>query len=302
VKTVEFSFPIEIGAVNDIDLLANGDTLLIQGTENQQILVDRESVIRLPEGWSCPEFPFVRDLTDGRILVVDTGFDVAGEKNAWILNRNGQIAANFAIGSAAVEIVCLNGMIAVAYHPDSARAHGYQVHPIQRAGIAFYDLNGQLTSGFNQESSWRGLSVSNIRCMTRINSTQLLFAPETATQSGRDIENPIVIYDFASRSPIVIEAPFARPEALAMTGHWIHMASPEGWEDQIITFDPKRKISQHRGDFQGLFRGHESGGFLCQLSAADYALVLPGEMSESVWYDEFFDGNIGNLNPPDSVS
>jgi hypothetical protein len=55
----------------------------------------------------------------------------------------------------------------------------------------------------------------------------------------------------------------------------IHLASPEGWEDQIITFDPAEKISQHRGEFLGIFRGLEGGAFLAQLSSADFAVVLP---------------------------
>lgn len=61
-----------------------------------------------------------------------------------------------------------------------------------------------------------------------------------------------------------------------MDENLIQLASPEGWEDQIITFDAETKISQHRGEFLGIFRGLEGGAFLAQLSAADYAVVVPG--------------------------
>lgn len=57
----------------------------------------------------------------------------------------------------------------------------------------------------------------------------------------------------------------------------IHLASLEGWEDQIITFDPKTKISQHRGEFLGIFRGLEGGAFLSQLSNSDYVVIVPEE-------------------------
>lgn len=235
----------------------------------------------LPEPWSNPDFPFVRAMPDGRVLIVDTGFEAGLRANAWILRSDGGVDACFEIGSAAVEISCLWGLIAVAYHPISARAHGHTIQPLQKAGIAFYDLTGRLVMGLNQELSRLDVTCENVRCMTALSRSQLLFAPERLSVRGSDVENPLVIFDVALRRPQVYTGPHPRPEALTMDPNGlIHLASLEGWEDQIITFDPETKISQHRGEFLGIFRGLEGGAFLSQLSSSDYVVIAP-EAAES---------------------
>jgi hypothetical protein len=285
-KVFEFPFPIEIGSVCDLDFMPGGSPLTIQGTFNQQVLIREDARFALPEGWSSPEFPFIRHLPDGRSLVVDSGYKAARKKNAWILNARGQIDANFEVGSAAVEIAGLWGMIAVAYHPLSAKAHGHQVQPLQRTGVAFFDLSGRLIMGFNQEAATVGVSVENVRCLTALSRSQILFVPERLTVHGKDVANPVVLFDCATRRPRIFSAPYAKAEAVTMADGLIHLSSPEGWEDQIITFDPERKISQHRGEFLGIFRGLEGGAFLAQLSAADYSVVVPGAPDAFAPYDE----------------
>lgn len=275
-KIFDFPFPIEIGAVCDLDFMPDGSPVSIQGTPAHQVILWQDQRIDLPENWSCPDFPFIRYLPSGRFLAVDTNYRVSCGKNAWIISPQGRVEANFEIGSAAVEIAGLWGMIAIAYHPISARAHGHQVQPLQRAGVAFFDYSGRLIMGFNQEAARVGVNVENVRCMTALSRSQILFIPERLTIQGQEVENPVVLFDCASRLPRVFSAPFARAEGVAMTGGWIHLASPEGWEDQIITFDAETKISQHRGEFLGIFRGLEGGAFLAQLSSADYAVIVPG--------------------------
>ena len=274
-RIFDFPFPIEIGSVCDLDFLPNGEPITIQGYESRQILASGSRTLPMPEGWSSPEFPFIRYLPDGRILIVDTSFHLANGRNAWILDQRGKVDAHFESASAAVEIAGLWGLIAVAYHPLSARAHGHQIQPIQRAAIAFFDLKGRLVMGFNQEAAAVGVHAENIRCMTALSRSQLLFVPERLTVHGEEIENPLVVFDCASRRPRIYSAPFGKAEAVSMVDGLIHLASPEGWEDQIITFDADTKISQHRGEFLGIFRGIEGGGFLAQISSADYAVVIP---------------------------
>lgn len=274
-KVFDFPFPIEIGAVCDLDFMPDGTPISIQGSESHQVLIWGSKRLLLPESWSSPDFPFIRYLPDGRVLVVDSGFNAARCKNAWILNQRAAIEAHFEIGSAAVEIAGLWGLVAVAYHPHSAKAHGHQIQPLQKAGIAFFDLQGRLVMGFNQEAAKVGVAIENVRCMTALSRSQLLFVPERLTVQGQEVANPVVLFDCATRCPRVFTAPFGRAEAVSMADGWIHLASPEGWEDQIITFDPEAKISQHRGEFLGIFRGLEGGAFLAQLSAADYAVIAP---------------------------
>lgn len=276
VKIYDFPFPIEIGSVCDLDFLPDGTSLTIQGSEAHQVILLGQRRLTLPEGWSCPEFPFIRYLPCGRFLVVDTGYAQGGEKNAWLMDQKGRIEAHFEIGSAAVEIAGLWSMIAVAYHPLSAKAHGHQIQPLQRTGIAFFDTNGRLLMGFNQEAARYGIAIENVRCMTALSRSQLLFVPERLWIHGQEVENPVVLFDFATRKPRVFSAPHPRAEAVTMEDGSIHLASPEGWEDQIITFDAETKISQHRGEFLGVFRGLEGGAFLAQLSASDYAVIVPG--------------------------
>jgi hypothetical protein len=276
VKITEFQFPIEIGSVCDIDFMPNGRALSIQGSESHHVVIWGDQRLALPETWSAPEFPFIRYLPDGRAFIVDSGFFASRRKNAWIMNSQGRIDAHFEIGSAAVEVAALWGLIAVAYHPISAKAHGHQIQPLQRTGIAFFDLNGRMIMGFNQEAAKYGVSVENIRCMTALSRSQLLFVPERLTIHGKEVENPIVHFDCATKRPKVFSAPHPRSEAITMGEGLIQLASPEGWEDQIITFDVETKISQHRGEFLGIFRGLENGAFLAQLSSADYAVVKPG--------------------------
>ncbi len=274
-KIFDFPFPIEIGAVCDLDFMPDGSPVTIQGTPARQVILWQDRRIDLPDEWTCPDFPFIRYLPSGRFLAVDTNYQMARKKNAWIINPRGEMEANFEIGSAAVEIVGLWGMIAVAYHPYSAKAQGHQVQPLQRAGIAFFDTSGRMIMGFNQEAARVGVYVENVRCMTALSRSQIIFVPERLTVEGQEVENPVVLFDCATRLPRVFSAPFPRAECVAMSGGWIHLASPEGWEDQIITFDAETKISQHRGEFLGIFRGLEGGAFLAQLSSADYAVIVP---------------------------
>jgi len=281
VKVYEFPFQIEIGSVADLDFTPDGRTISIQGSGNHQVLLWDGERIDLPEAWSSPETPVVRHLPDGRVLIVDTGFQAGRGKNAWILTRRGTIDAHFEIGAAAVEIACLWGLIAVAYHPVSAKALGYPVQPVQRAGIAFFDFHGKLIMGFNQEAAAVDVSIENVRCMTALSRSQIIFVPERLTLNGRDIVNPVVLFDCATRRPTIYSAPFPRAEAVTMADGLIQLASPEGWEDQIITFDAETKISQHRGEFLGIFRGLEGGAFLAQLSSADYAVIVPERLQEA---------------------
>ena len=281
-KVYEFPFGIAIGAVCDLDFLPSGSPISIQGTTNHQVLIWDQKRVQLPAEWSNPEFPFVRALPDGRALVVDTGFAAGLRRNAWILNSHGTVESNFEIGSAAVEISALWGLVAVAYHPISARAHGHTVQPLQKAGIAFYDLQGRLVMGLNQELARLDVSVENVRCMTALSRSQLLFAPEKLTVKGEEVENPIVLFDCASRRPQIFSGPQPRPEAVTMANGLIQLASLEGWEDQIITFDPETKVSHHRGEFLGIFRGLEGGAFLSQLSSSDYVVIVPEAIEQQV--------------------
>jgi hypothetical protein len=275
-KIIEFPFPIEIGSVCDIDFFQDGSQLSIQGSHSQQVLMWNQKRIALPADWSCPEFPIIRALLDGRALVIDTGFYAARQKNAWIINSSGNVEAHFEIGSAAVDVVVLHGMLAVAYHPISAKAFGHQIQPLQRTGIAFFDYQGRTLMGFNQEAAKYGISVENVRCMTALSRSQIIFVPEKLSVCGEAVENPVVHYDCASGRPRIYSAPMPRAEAVTMADGLIQIASPESWEDHIITFDAETKISQHRGEFLGIYRGLEGGAFLAQLSTSDYAVVIPG--------------------------
>jgi len=281
VKIFDFPFPIEIGSVCDLDFIPNGTPISIQGHESHQVLMWGNQRISLPESWSAPEFPIVRYLPNGRALLVDTSFRAARRENAWIVNSIGKVEAHFELGSAAVEISALWGLIAVAFHPISAKANGHQIQPLQRTGIAFFDHSGRIIMGLNQEIAQVGVQVENIRCMTPVSRSQVLFVPERLTVHGKEIENPVCLFDCATRRPKVFSAPFARSEAVAMAQGLLHLASPEGWEDQIITFDPGTEISQHRGEFLGIFRGLEGGGFLSQLSSSDYAMIQPGSPNDT---------------------
>jgi hypothetical protein len=275
VKVFEFPFGISIGSVCDLDFTPSGSPISIQGTSHLQVLIWDQKRVELPAQWTNPDFPFVRALPDGRALIVDTGFNAGLRPNAWVLSADGKIESNFEIGSAAVEIAALWGLIAVAYHPISAKAHGHTVQPLQKAGIAFYDLSGRLVMGLNQELARLDVTVENVRCMTALSRSQLLFAPERLIVRGTDVENPIVLFDVATRRPQIFSGPHPRPEAVTMADGLIHLASLEGWEDQLITFDPETKISHHRGEFLGIFRGLEGGAFLSQLSSSDYVVIVP---------------------------
>jgi hypothetical protein len=276
-QVYDFPFPIEIGSVCDLDFALDGAQVSIQGSSNHQFLIRGEEMrLALPDGWSSPDFPFIRQLTDGKILIVDTSFELAKQKNAWILDSNANIIAHFEIGSAAIEIVAVWGLIAVAYHPVFAKANGHQIQPCQRMAIAFFDYTGRLISGFNFESAHFGVHAENIRCMTALSRSQIIFVPEKLTVSGNAFVNPVVIFDCAKRRPRVFTAPFPLAEAISMSDGLIHIASPLDMEDQIITFDPEKKISENRGEFLGIFRGLEDGAFLAQTSSADYAVIAPG--------------------------
>lgn len=266
--------------------------LSIQGTEFGQNLFVGSKRLALPEKWKNPDFPFVRGLHDGSILVTDTSFEIGNAENTWILNREGKILAHFASGSAAVEISPLGGgLIAVGYHPLSAVRFGYRVEPQQRTAIAFFDEQGKLLTTFNHEAGRSGVAAENVRCMTRLSPHELLFVPETATLHGQSVENPVIFYNCATSRTMLFSSPFGGAEACSAAHNrngdlWILLASPEGFEDQLIGFDPVRKVSQYLGAFTGIFRGlastgTESGasaemaGFLAQELASEYQWVLP---------------------------
>jgi hypothetical protein len=151
-------------------------------------------------------------------------------------------------------------MIAVAYHPLSAKKFGHRVEPQQRTAIAFFDTRGKLLTTFNHEAGRTETSAENVRCMTRISPVELIFIPETLASSGQLIENPIVFYNCATGRTMAFSAPFGLSEAVSIAHNldgdpYVLLASPEGFEDQVIAFDPARKISQYLGSFVGIFRG-----------------------------------------------
>ena len=304
--------------------LAISPWLSIQGNQFGQSLFAGTERLTLPPEWKNPDFPFVRSLPDGRILVSDTSFESAHGENTWILNRKGEVEARFAIGSAAVEISPLEGgLIAVAYHPLSAKRFGHKVEPQQRTAIAFFDLKGRMLTSFNHEAGRSKTFAENVRCMTRISATEVVFIPEKLVQDGQEITNPIVFYNCANGRTLAISSPYGLSEAVSMArgpdaAPWILLASPEGFEDQVIAFDPARKISQYLGSFVGIFRGlsdfrakfirpaetstssstdwankflqYSSGGFLAQEVVAEYQWVLADPVvlpaREKVLFDE----------------
>ncbi|CAN5507491.1 hypothetical protein BH10BDE1_BH10BDE1_13160 [soil metagenome] len=272
--------------------LATDGWLSIQGGEHGQSLFIGSQRVELPKEWKNPDFPFVRGMPDGTILISDTTFEVSHEKNTWILSRKGEVLAHFGVGSAAVEISPLEGgLIAVAYHPMSARRFGHRVEPQQRTAIAFFDRQGKLLTTFNHEAGRSNIAAENVRCMTRISPVELVFIPEKLTNRGQEVENPVVFYHCATGRTVVFSAPFGGAEAISVargqTGEsWLLLASPEGFEDQVIAFDPARKMSQYLGAFNGIFRGLAndavgglsggllSGGFLAQEVVSEYNWVL----------------------------
>lgn len=298
--------------------------LSIQGGQFGQSLFVGDERIALPPEWKNPDFPFVRSMPDGRILVSDTSFESAHGENTWILNRKGEVEARFGIGSAAVEICPLEGgLIAVAYHPLSAKRFGHKVEPQQRTAIAFFDFKGRMLTSFNHEAGRSKTFAENVRCMTRISATEIVFIPEKLMQDGQEITNPILFYNCANGRTLAISTPYALSEAVSLTrgpdaAPWILLASPEGFEDQVIAFDPARKISQYLGSFVGIFRGltdfrakfirpsetsmsssaewankflqYTSGGFLAQEVVAEYQWVLADPQilpaREKVLFDE----------------
>lgn len=331
--------PANNGSLTRAFALGPESWLSIQGNEFGQNLFIGSERIPLPPEWRNPDFPFVRGLPDGNILVSDTTFDISNEKNTWILSRTGEVISHFGVGSAAVEIAPLEGgLIAVAYHPMSARKFGHRVEPQQRTAIAFFDTQGKLLTSFNHEAGHSGIAAENVRCMTRISPVELVFIPEKLTRDGQEVENPIVFYHCATGRTVYFSAPFGGAEAVSVArGHagesWLLLASPEGFEDQVIAFDPARKMSQYLGAFNGIFRGLSgfvsanvkiggmkfgdssaedgssegsrnatlSGGFLAQEIVSEYnwvftdSAVLPErEMSAFEQSDDEFD------NPPES--
>lgn len=257
----------------------------IQGTPHGQALFVGRNRVPLPEKWTNPDFPFVRSLPNGNILISDTGFALANGNNTWILSKTGEVCAHFGIGSAAVDVFgLLGGMLAVAYHPISAKRFGHRIEPQQRTAIAFFDSNGRLISSYNHEASRQHIWADNVRCMTRISPVELLFAPEKCTSQGDEVENPIILYNCASKESIVFSTPYMAPEAISMHQTrggipWILLASPDGFEDQVIAFDPVRKISHYLGAFVGIFRG------LAVPSQHRYGQVIQGRTQMSYGHE-----------------
>lgn len=271
-------------AVSRAFSLSPENWLSIQGSEFGQSLFIGHKRIELPPEWRNPDFPFVRGMPDGSILISDTTFDVSHEKNTWILSRTGKVLAHFGVGSAAVEISPLEGgLIAVAYHPISAQRFGHRVEPQQRTAIAFFDRQGKLLTTFNHEAGRSNIAAENVRCMTRISPLELVFIPEKLMNAGQEVENPVVFYHCATGRTVVFSAPFGGAEAVSVARgrdgeSWLLLASPEGFEDQVIAFDPARKMSQYLGAFNGIFRGllggGFSGGFLAQEVVSEYNWIL----------------------------
>lgn len=212
-------FELDIGVVGDVDLdplspnlgnsrpadpefepsafsLNTNSWLSIQGTEFGQSLFIGATRLALPPQWKNPDFPFVRGLPDGNILVSDTSFESSHKDNTWSPSTAGarNCVARFGIGSAAVEISPLEGgMIAVAYHPLSAKRFGHRVEPQQRTAIAFFDTRGKLLTSFNHEAGRSDTSAENVRCMTRISPVELIFIPEKLLYRGQAVENLFTI-------------------------------------------------------------------------------------------------------------
>lgn len=316
-------FELDIGVVGDVDpdplklgrspvsseiidsrafALAPEHWLSIQGGEFGQSLFIGHTRVELPPEWKNPDFPFVRGLPDGTILVSDTTFDRSHEKNTWLLSRKGEVLAHFGIGSAAVEIAPLEGgLIAVAYHPLSAQKFGHRVEPQQRTAIGFFDRHGKLLTTFNHEAGRSNISAENVRCMTRISPLELVFIPERLINRGQEVENPVVFYHCATGRTVVFSAPFGGAEAVSVARgadgeSWLLLASPEGFEDQVIAFDPARKMSQYLGAFNGIFRG--LSGFVS--TAGSGSRTAAGNATESFPELAIVDNKRGGSNGADT--
>ncbi len=296
----KLSFSIDIGDVLDVDFRADGSLISLQGFDRRQVIVfepsppapAEESVgrektrieklkahrslppkpIELPNFWSSPEYPHFRYLKRDRLLVIDNSSQDVYEQNALVMSESGNLISRFHVGAGVVEVCPTGGGVAVAYHCEAAYEFGHTMGEAAAAGVAVYDLNGQMIASLNSDLEEDGWHLENIQCMIARESGELILIPEFLYGPQDGLNSPIIFYDWRSGKIRIEESRYPRPLAVSSRGSTLLVYAPETSEDEIVKCDLHGDRLASLGHIQNIYRGLSGGKFLSQLSGIEYRL------------------------------
>ncbi len=296
----KLSFSIDIGDVLDVDFRADGSLISLQGFDQRQVIVfepansvqtletskcektrleklkaHRSLVpkpIELPSYWSSPEYPHFRFLKRDRLLLIDNSSEDVYEQNALIVSESGSILSRFHVGAGIVEACPTGGALAVAYHCEAAYEFGHVMGEAAAAGVAVFDLNGQMIASLNSDLEEDGWHLENIQCMVARESGELLLIPEFLHGPQDELNSPIVFYDWRSGKIRIEESHYPRPLAISSRGSSLLIYAPETSEDEVVKCDLRGDRLASLGFIQNIYRGLPGGKFLSQLTGIEYRL------------------------------
>lgn len=278
------SFSLDIGEVLDVDFrltegsraAAFGDEhLSIQGFGKRQILMGPLGPAELPKAWPASEFPHLRSIGSGRLLLIDTSSAHVKDDNAFLLTESGRLEARFHVGAGVIDVVPTAGAVAVAYHPDAAHEYGLETGPMAATSIAVFDINGRVLATLNHDLERMGWSASNVQCMTARESGELVFIPEFLKTPKAEFDSPIVFYNWRTGHAHVEESSVLRPLAISSRDSSLMIYSPETSEDELLICDLHGRKVKSLGFHPQIFRGLLNGKFLSQVSGTQYRILDP---------------------------
>lgn len=267
------SFPIDIGEVLDVDFRPDGGHISVQGFGTRQVLVRPEGPAELPPEWTAADFPHLRSIGSGRLLLIDTNSEHVKGENAFLLTETGRLEHRFHVGAGVIDVVRAAEALAVAYHPDAAHEYGIETGPMAATGIAIFDRNGRMLATLNHDLEREGWTATNIQCMCARESGELVFIPEFLKGPKNELDSPIVFYDWRTGAVRVEDSRHSRPLAISSRDTSLLVYSSENSEDELTLCDLKGRQVKSLGFHGQIFRGLAGGRFLAQLSGTQYRLL-----------------------------
>lgn len=257
--TPDGSFVAITAAVDDRVVYDDGPNSLRHSFYRDQQLVFGAEVVRVfPDERPWPLM--VRSVA-GRAIVVQRRAK-RREPNAWIVERSGQIAAEFCAGDGIEDIVVLEDHIVFTYFDEGI----FGGAPPAEQGVAVFDPTGHYEFGYYDCSGSGAPDIADCYAACADEAGRLLIFPYT--------EFPIIRIDLSKRSREVFPAPETLTGAHAMTssGEQAFLWSPYDYRDEIFGVLLGTNRAKAIGRYPGPLRGLPGGRFLA-VGSSGYTVV-----------------------------
>ena len=230
----------------DLDLRDGVQAALVERAGTQEVLIG---------DWIAPvpktlRFPIVRLIDKTTAIVLDTR--TTGAPNAWIVNADIGVTAEFLAGDAITDVACLSDLLAISYFDEGIFGH---VEPSPE-GIAVFSLQGAFLWGYHSTFRAAAQTIDDCYCMCVGPDERLWFHPYS--------DFTLVALDCRSQAQEVLSLPrsLAGSKAISTDGsqHWFF--SPGAHESELFSWKPSDGEPKQLATLEGRLRGLPGGRFM----------------------------------------